>query len=186
MLYKWKGNRSLYKHGVFRWGCKCNIAWLWLLTGLASVSDIFLGVETGGWGIPCRVTKEGSGGSWHRCWKKWLFSHRASIPSLLLAQVFLLLPGGLKRRTGEQSGQAEGLPSAAVVPSQVSASCGVKVGASTAREGLLLSEAMQMFASLECLWTFGHAVCVWPGARPGKLEGYQSDLGCAWGVGTCF
>lgn len=54
------------------------------------------------------------------------------------------------------------------------------------REGVLLSEAMQVFASLECLWTSGRVVCVWPGAQPGKQQGCQSDLGCAWDIGTRF
>lgn len=43
------------------------------------------------------------------------------------------------------------------------------------RECLLPSEAMQVFSSLQCVYTSGCVVCVW-------LEGYQSCLGCAWDV----
>lgn len=43
------------------------------------------------------------------------------------------------------------------------------------RQCLLPSKAMQVFSSLECECTSGCVVCVW-------LEGYQSDLGCAWGI----
>lgn len=43
------------------------------------------------------------------------------------------------------------------------------------RECLLPSEAMQVFSSLQCVYTLGCVVCVW-------LEGYQSGLGCAWDV----
>lgn len=127
-LHTWKGNRNLYQHSVFRWECKCNAVWMWVLTGLA----LFL--------IDSFGANMGLGSS-----LLWDEQREQGQPTLLLKEVAIfpptihplsfagtsvsLLPRELKQETGKQIWPSK-RASATVVPSQVTGRCSTKVGAS--------------------------------------------------------